>query len=124
MHLGIISNNIMQSHNFLSLQALYHLERRFEPEGILGTLNSVVLCYLGAQAGRTLLFFKGRHTSIVSRLTVWGFILVSERGERGCTPGAHNLRPRRGDIPMWLILVSELKGRREGACTHGVHTGK
>ena len=51
--------------------------KRFEPEGILGTLNSVVLCYLGAQAGRTLMCFKGRHTSILSRLTIWGIVLVS-----------------------------------------------
>ena len=30
----------------------------YDPEGILGSLNSIVICLLGVQAGRILTFFK------------------------------------------------------------------
>ena len=44
----------------------------------MGTLNSVVICFLGVQAGRTLMQFRGRHAAVLFRFTVWGVLLVRE----------------------------------------------
>ena len=43
----------------------------------IGTLNSIVLCFLGVKAGRTLLHFRGRHVNIIDRFLTWGVVLVS-----------------------------------------------
>ena len=56
---------------------MYQLTVRFDPEGILGTLNSIVLCSLGVQAGKIFLQYKGRHCDIGVRLFAWGVSLVS-----------------------------------------------
>jgi len=49
---------------------------RVEPEGILGTLTSVVLCMLGVQAGKTVLLYKDHSRDILLRLVAWGIALV------------------------------------------------
>lgn len=54
---------------------LYQLHLNYDPEGILGSLNSVVLCYLGVQAGKTLLHFRGKHLSILGRFLIWSIVL-------------------------------------------------
>jgi heparan-alpha-glucosaminide N-acetyltransferase len=48
----------------------------FDPEGILGTLNTIVICFLGVQAGRILVYHQ-RHISRLLRFVVWGVIFVS-----------------------------------------------
>ena len=54
-------------------QELYQTGR-FDPSGALGSLNSIVICFLGVQAGRILVHHQGR-TGILVRLAVWGTIL-------------------------------------------------
>jgi len=45
----------------------------FDPEGILGCLTSIFLCFLGLQAGRTLVYYKNP-VAIVGRWLTWGVI--------------------------------------------------
>jgi heparan-alpha-glucosaminide N-acetyltransferase len=45
----------------------------FDPEGILGTLNTIVICFLGVQAGRILVYHQ-RHISRLLRFVMWGVI--------------------------------------------------
>ncbi len=56
---------------------MYKLHHGFDPEGVLSSLNSIVICLLGVQAGRVLVFFRGRHIGIVVRFIMWGVLLVS-----------------------------------------------
>lgn len=56
--------------------------RRHDPEGMLGLLNAIVLCYLGYHAGRIFATYKdlnsdGVHPSsrrVVARFAVWALI--------------------------------------------------
>lgn len=49
-----------------------------DPEGLLGCLTSVALCYLGVQAGRILHYYKDETSNIIIRFLIWGLAL-------GCT---------------------------------------
>ena len=49
----------------------------YDPEGALGAVNSIVICLLGVQVGRTLTHFSGSHLGILLRLCLWGVALVS-----------------------------------------------
>ena len=62
--------------DFIS-QEIYLTNKPYDPEGILGSLTSIVLCLLGVQAGRILTHFKGRRLSIIVRFIIWGVVLVS-----------------------------------------------
>ena len=57
------------------LQETYHLLRPYDPEGALGSLNSIVLCFLGVQAGRILVTYKNPY-NIIIRFLLWGLLLV------------------------------------------------
>lgn len=59
------------------------MKLNYDPEGVLGTLNSIVLCFLGVQAGKIFIYFKGRHAAIILRLIIWGMALVRREGEGG-----------------------------------------
>jgi heparan-alpha-glucosaminide N-acetyltransferase len=52
----------------------YHLLRPYDPEGILGSLNSIILCFLGVQAGRILVLYKNDY-NIIIRFLLWGLLL-------------------------------------------------
>ncbi|XP_048366593.1 heparan-alpha-glucosaminide N-acetyltransferase isoform X2 [Sphaerodactylus townsendi] len=58
-----------------SSNVLYMTTVPFDPEGILGTINSVILAFLGLQAGKILLFYKDQHQQIMLRFCVWTAIL-------------------------------------------------
>lgn len=45
----------------------------YDPEGLLGTLNSVVLCWLGVAAGKVLLVHKD-WKSRVARWLLWSLV--------------------------------------------------
>uniref|UniRef100_A0A087XSP2 Si:dkey-192p21.6 n=1 Tax=Poecilia formosa TaxID=48698 RepID=A0A087XSP2_POEFO len=47
----------------------------FDPEGILGTINSIVMGFLGMQAGKIIIFYKGQNIHILCRYLVWAVIL-------------------------------------------------
>ncbi|XP_058525801.1 heparan-alpha-glucosaminide N-acetyltransferase isoform X1 [Ochotona princeps] len=54
-----------------SSTVLYHTEMAYDPEGILGTINSIVMTFLGVQAGKILLYYKGKTKDILIRFTAW-----------------------------------------------------
>ncbi|XP_048186303.1 heparan-alpha-glucosaminide N-acetyltransferase isoform X2 [Perognathus longimembris pacificus] len=58
-----------------SSTVLYHTEVAYDPEGILGTINSIVMAFLGAQAGKILLYYKDQTKSILIRFAAWCCIL-------------------------------------------------
>lgn len=55
---------------------LYETQLNFDPEGILGTLTSVLTVYMGVQAGRTLNTYQNVKAKVV-RWTIWGLVAVS-----------------------------------------------
>ncbi|XP_040850131.1 heparan-alpha-glucosaminide N-acetyltransferase isoform X2 [Ochotona curzoniae] len=58
-----------------SSTVLYHTKVAYDPEGILGTINSIVMAFLGVQAGKILLYYKGKTKDILIRFTAWCCIL-------------------------------------------------
>ncbi|XP_065652331.1 heparan-alpha-glucosaminide N-acetyltransferase isoform X4 [Hydra vulgaris] len=46
----------------------------YDPEGLLGTIPSILLTYLGLQAARTLLFYKSKNGHII-RWFIWSLLL-------------------------------------------------
>lgn len=58
-----------------SSAVLYHTEVAYDPEGILGTINSIVMAFLGVQAGRILLYYKDQTKAILLRFTAWSCFL-------------------------------------------------
>ncbi|XP_071129358.1 heparan-alpha-glucosaminide N-acetyltransferase-like isoform X1 [Mytilus edulis] len=53
---------------------IYHNDLPHEPEGLLGTLTSCVLCFLGLQAGKILCTYKSRSARVM-RFCIWGIVL-------------------------------------------------
>uniref|UniRef100_A0A8C6CGD2 Heparan-alpha-glucosaminide N-acetyltransferase n=1 Tax=Moschus moschiferus TaxID=68415 RepID=A0A8C6CGD2_MOSMO len=58
-----------------SSAVLYHTEVAYDPEGILGTINSIVMAFLGVQAGKILLYYKDQTRGILIRFAAWGCLL-------------------------------------------------
>ncbi|XP_015686955.1 heparan-alpha-glucosaminide N-acetyltransferase [Protobothrops mucrosquamatus] len=58
-----------------SSNVLYLTTVPFDPEGILGTINSVFMAFLGLQGGKILLFYKDQHKQIILRFCVWSIIM-------------------------------------------------
>uniref|UniRef100_A0A8D0GVF2 Heparan-alpha-glucosaminide N-acetyltransferase n=1 Tax=Sphenodon punctatus TaxID=8508 RepID=A0A8D0GVF2_SPHPU len=58
-----------------SSNVLYKTTVAYDPEGILGTINSIVMAFLGLQAGRILLFYKDQHKQIMLRFFIWSLVL-------------------------------------------------
>ncbi|XP_023565847.1 heparan-alpha-glucosaminide N-acetyltransferase [Octodon degus] len=58
-----------------SSTVLYHTKVAYDPEGILGTINSIVMAFLGVQAGKILTYYKGQTKDILIRFTVWCCVL-------------------------------------------------
>ncbi|XP_003794051.1 heparan-alpha-glucosaminide N-acetyltransferase isoform X1 [Otolemur garnettii] len=58
-----------------SSAVLYHTEVAYDPEGILGTINSIVMAFLGVQAGKILLYYKDQTKDILMRFAGWCCIL-------------------------------------------------
>ncbi|XP_048060881.1 heparan-alpha-glucosaminide N-acetyltransferase isoform X1 [Megalobrama amblycephala] len=56
-------------------KVLYHTTEPFDPEGVLGTINSIVMGFFGMQAGKILLFFRKMNKGILARFLIWGLIL-------------------------------------------------
>ncbi|XP_072319321.1 heparan-alpha-glucosaminide N-acetyltransferase isoform X1 [Eucyclogobius newberryi] len=55
-----------------SSRVIYASRMPFDPEGVLGSINSVVMAYLGLQAGKIILHYRDQHRSIMSRFLIWG----------------------------------------------------
>ncbi|XP_052007439.1 heparan-alpha-glucosaminide N-acetyltransferase [Xyrauchen texanus] len=58
-----------------SCKVLYHTTQPFDPEGVLGTINSIVMGFFGMQAGKILLFYRNLNGSILTRFIIWALIL-------------------------------------------------
>ncbi|KAF7710378.1 hypothetical protein HF521_009250 [Silurus meridionalis] len=56
-------------------KAMYHTTQPFDPEGVLGTINSIVMGFIGMQAGKIFLFYRKLNNKIIIRFTIWAFIL-------------------------------------------------
>ncbi|XP_077705534.1 heparan-alpha-glucosaminide N-acetyltransferase isoform X2 [Canis aureus] len=54
-----------------SSAVLYHTKVPYDPEGILGTISSIVMAFLGIQAGKILLYYKDQTKDILIRFTAW-----------------------------------------------------
>ncbi|KAK5600509.1 hypothetical protein CRENBAI_017503 [Crenichthys baileyi] len=54
---------------------LYRTGQPFDPEGILGTINSIVMGFLGMQAGKIIVFYKRKNIHILCRYLMWAIIL-------------------------------------------------
>lgn len=58
-----------------SSRVIYATQMPFDPEGILGSINSILMAFLGLQAGKIILHYRDLHTSIISRFLIWGLFL-------------------------------------------------
>ncbi|XP_067434510.1 heparan-alpha-glucosaminide N-acetyltransferase isoform X2 [Thunnus thynnus] len=58
-----------------SSRVIYATHMPYDPEGVLGSINSILMAFLGLQAGKIILHYRDLHTSIVSRFLIWGLIL-------------------------------------------------
>uniref|UniRef100_A0AAY4BMV2 Heparan-alpha-glucosaminide N-acetyltransferase catalytic domain-containing protein n=1 Tax=Denticeps clupeoides TaxID=299321 RepID=A0AAY4BMV2_9TELE len=47
----------------------------YDPEGVLGSINSILMAFLGLQAGKILLHYKDLHSKIMARFLIWGVVL-------------------------------------------------
>ncbi|KAL5505238.1 hypothetical protein EMCRGX_G006640 [Ephydatia muelleri] len=73
-------------------RAMYHTGP-YDPEGILGTLTSIVLCFLGVQCGRILTSYQS-HKERIGRFLFWGLVLG------GIAAGLCGCQQNEGVIPV------------------------
>ncbi|XP_072526319.1 LOW QUALITY PROTEIN: heparan-alpha-glucosaminide N-acetyltransferase [Salminus brasiliensis] len=58
-----------------SSRVVYQTIVPFDPEGVLGSINSVLMGFLGLQAGKILLHYRDQPKQIMTRFLVWSFLL-------------------------------------------------
>ncbi|XP_041789111.1 heparan-alpha-glucosaminide N-acetyltransferase isoform X1 [Chelmon rostratus] len=58
-----------------SSRVIYATRVPFDPEGVLGSINSILMTFLGLQAGKIILHYRDLHRSIMSRFLIWGLLL-------------------------------------------------
>ncbi|GAV08102.1 hypothetical protein RvY_17843 [Ramazzottius varieornatus] len=61
-------------YQFPTSKEVYHSVTAYDPEGMLGYLNSVFIVFLGLQAGRILTVFTSDKARLI-RLTIWSVVL-------------------------------------------------
>ncbi|KAM4809993.1 heparan-alpha-glucosaminide N-acetyltransferase [Rhinophrynus dorsalis] len=54
---------------------VYKTTMPYDPEGILGTINSVVMAFFGLQAGKILVFYKNQHKQVMVRFFMWSVLM-------------------------------------------------
>ncbi|XP_036591414.1 heparan-alpha-glucosaminide N-acetyltransferase-like [Trichosurus vulpecula] len=62
-------------YRFPSCKELYKTTQPFDPEGILGTINSIVMAFFGLQAGKIILMYRTKPWSILKRFLIWSILL-------------------------------------------------
>ncbi|XP_013875362.1 heparan-alpha-glucosaminide N-acetyltransferase isoform X2 [Austrofundulus limnaeus] len=62
-------------YRYPTCKEMYKTVQPFDPEGVLGTINSVVMGFLGMQAGKIIVFYKRRNVHILGRYLVWAALL-------------------------------------------------
>ncbi|KAK5605734.1 hypothetical protein CRENBAI_006883 [Crenichthys baileyi] len=58
-----------------SSRVIYATQMPYDPEGVLGSINSVLMAFLGLQAGKILLHYRDVPTNVISRFLIWGLFL-------------------------------------------------
>ncbi|XP_048385565.2 heparan-alpha-glucosaminide N-acetyltransferase [Stegostoma tigrinum] len=58
-----------------SCKILYHTTVPFDPENSLGLISSIVMAFLGLQAGKIFIIYKGQNKQIVLRFFTWSALL-------------------------------------------------
>ncbi|CAL8331796.1 unnamed protein product [Merluccius merluccius] len=58
-----------------SSRVIYLTYTAYDPEGILGSINTVLMAFFGLQAGKILLHYKDLHSKIRTRFLIWALIL-------------------------------------------------
>ncbi|KAM8842934.1 heparan-alpha-glucosaminide N-acetyltransferase [Synchiropus picturatus] len=58
-----------------SSRVIYHTRVPYDPEGVLGSINSIVMGFLGLQAGKIILHYRDLHNSVMTRFLIWGLFL-------------------------------------------------
>ncbi|ELT95966.1 hypothetical protein CAPTEDRAFT_92095 [Capitella teleta] len=88
------------------IRTIYQTDSAFDPEGLLGTLTSIFLCFLGLQAGKILVCHKGHRERLV-RWLIWaiitggiGTLLCKAQLEDGWVPINKNI------MSISFVLVS------------------
>ncbi|XP_043915460.1 heparan-alpha-glucosaminide N-acetyltransferase [Protopterus annectens] len=54
---------------------MYQTTVPYDPEGILGTISSVIMAFLGVQAGRIFMFYKDQRSQILIKFLIWSTVL-------------------------------------------------
>ncbi|CAL1578381.1 unnamed protein product [Knipowitschia caucasica] len=54
---------------------MYQTTQPFDPEGVLGTINSILMGFLGMQAGKIIIFYRGSNVDILGRFAAWAVLL-------------------------------------------------
>ncbi|XP_053319352.1 heparan-alpha-glucosaminide N-acetyltransferase isoform X2 [Spea bombifrons] len=105
-----------------SSNVIYKTTIPYDPEGILGTINSVVIAFLGLQVGKVLVYYKNQHRQVLVSLFTWGVFMVHllcDNSELFCilSPGAHIFSGRCKEalvrcpiLLSWNELYSYLRG--------------
>uniref|UniRef100_A0A8C5HYQ2 Heparan-alpha-glucosaminide N-acetyltransferase n=1 Tax=Gouania willdenowi TaxID=441366 RepID=A0A8C5HYQ2_GOUWI len=62
-------------YQFPSSRVVYETDTPLDPEGILGSINSILIAFLGLQAGKIILHYRDFPTSIMLRFFIWGLVL-------------------------------------------------
>ncbi|XP_040292786.1 heparan-alpha-glucosaminide N-acetyltransferase-like [Bufo bufo] len=62
-------------YNYPTCKELYKTTQPFDPEGVLGTINSVVMAFFGLQAGKIILFYRKSPHKILGRFLIWSILL-------------------------------------------------
>ncbi|OWF52223.1 heparan-alpha-glucosaminide N-acetyltransferase-like [Mizuhopecten yessoensis] len=60
-------------YNHPTPQRIYQTTTAHDPEGILGTLTSIFLCFLGVQSGRIIITYP-KHSSRIARWIIWATV--------------------------------------------------
>ncbi|XP_034041423.1 heparan-alpha-glucosaminide N-acetyltransferase [Thalassophryne amazonica] len=73
-------------YRYPTCKEMYHTTQPFDPEGVLGTINSIVMGFMGMQAGKIIICYKGMNSHIMCRFLTWAVILgVSAAIPSKCT---------------------------------------
>ncbi|XP_075875219.1 heparan-alpha-glucosaminide N-acetyltransferase [Nelusetta ayraudi] len=62
-------------YRYPTCREMYGTTQPFDPEGVLGTINSIVMGFLGMQAGKIIISYKGRDVHILGRFLTWAVVL-------------------------------------------------
>ncbi|XP_060772778.1 heparan-alpha-glucosaminide N-acetyltransferase-like [Neoarius graeffei] len=58
-----------------SSRVVYQTTVPYDPEGVLGSINSILMAFLGLQAGKILQHYSDHPRQIMTRFLIWSFVL-------------------------------------------------